>query len=206
MQLRGGDHCAVEWILRTVNIQNGNIMYHNKLGCSPLSETEWHTHPAPTCINIAQTQCLNVFKNITDHPLSFTQCFSIKQAAVWLDTELTYPVVVWKFMLFHRLALKEDDPFNRLLSPSNHHFITILDFCSLSMNCPQKERDSGKRIGADLFLRFHPTWRQSLTCLRCAQQQCLWDCLTPIDVISSCDTLFGSSVLEFFFFFLSFPA
>lgn len=71
------------------------------------------------------------------------QCFSIKQAAVWLNTSSITRLLCGS-LLFHRLALKEDDAFNRLLSPSNHHFITILDFCSLSMNNPQTAMYSGR--------------------------------------------------------------
>lgn len=60
----------------------------------------------------------------------FTQLIQCDGVAKY---KLTYPVVVRKFLLFHRLALMEDDLFIKLLSPSNHHFI-ILDFSRLSMN------------------------------------------------------------------------
>lgn len=53
------------------------------------------------------------------------QCFTYKTADGVAKYKLTYPVVVRKFLLFHRLALKEDDLFIRLLSP--YHFITFLD-------------------------------------------------------------------------------
>lgn len=61
-------------------------------------------------------------------PTQLIQCFKYKTGDGVVKYKLTYLVVVRKFMLFHRLALKEDDLFIRLLSPSNHHFITMLDF------------------------------------------------------------------------------
>lgn len=131
-----------------------------------------------------------------------TQCFKYKTVDGAVKYKLTYPVVVRKFMLFHRLALKEDDLFIRLLSPSNHHFITILDFCRLSLNNLQIEMYS-RRAEEQVYSTtvFHPTWRQSLTCLRCAQRQCArGTAFISTDVISNSDTLFRFLIADFFFF------
>lgn len=124
--------------------------------------------------------------------------FQYKTGSGVAQYKLTYPVVVWKFMLFHRLALKEDDAFNRLLSPSNHHFITILDFCStiLKQRCipvEQRSRFIVRPSTSDLTSISHLP-------AMCAAAVCL--CGTAFistDVISNCDTPFHSSVPEIVF-------
>ncbi len=112
--------------------------------------------------------------------------FQYKTGSGVAQYKLTYPVVVWKFMLFHRLALKEDDAFNRLLSPSNHHFITILDFCStiLKQRCIPVEHCSKSKGAGLLYGRLHPIWRLSLTCLRCAQRLCVCEALPSFPLMS----------------------
>lgn len=144
-------------------------------------------------------------------PTQLIQCFKYKTGDGVVKYKLTYLVVVRKFMLFHRLALKEDDLFIRLLSPSNHHFITMLDFGWLSPNSLQTEMYS-RRAEEQVYSTtvFHPTWRQSLTCLRCAQRQCArGTAFISTDVISNSDTLFRFLIADFllflFFYFLSFP-
>lgn len=144
-------------------------------------------------------------------PTQLIQCFKYKTGDGVVKYKLTYLVVVRKFMLFHRLALKEDDLFIRLLSPSNHHFITMLDFGWLSPNSLQTEMYS-RRAEEQVYSTtvFHPTWRQSLTCLRCAQRQCArGTAFISTDVISNSDTLFRFLIADFllllFFLFEVFP-
>ncbi len=145
------------------------------------------------------------YKHNCSSILCLIQCFSIKQAAVWLNTSSITRLLCGS-LLFHRLALKEDDAFNRLpVQPSfYHHPGFLLTFYEQSSNSDVFRQSKGAGL---LYGRQHPTWRQSLTCLRCAQRQCV--CGTAFistDVISDCDdTQFHSSVPEIVFWVEGFP-
>ncbi len=114
--------------------------------------------------------------------------FQYKTGSGVAQYKLNYPVVVWKFVIspsgveggrcLQQTALSVQTSFY-------HHPGFLLTFYEQSSNSDVFRQSKGAGL---LYGRQHPTWRQSLTCLRCAQRQCV--CGTAFistDVISDCE-------------------